>query len=54
VLLVVSVGGVVTLFVGRFGKSYTADRTVLDISGSVGDIEGMSILGRGIGWWGDR
>jgi hypothetical protein len=53
VLLVIGVGGVVTLFIGRFSESYTADRTVSDVSGSVGDVEGMSMLGRGIGWWGD-
>jgi hypothetical protein len=49
VLLVIGVGGVIMLFVGQFGERYTVDRTVSDVSGSVGDVEGMSMLGRGIG-----
>jgi hypothetical protein len=42
------------LFIGLFSESYTVDRTVSDVSGSVGDVEGMTMLRRGIGRWGDR
>jgi hypothetical protein len=49
VLLVVGVRGVIMLLVGRFSESYIVDRTVSDVSGSVGDVGGMGMLGRGIG-----